>query len=223
MKLMTLRDSLCCLMVFLFPLSLMAAEPGAMVYVSGSASVNGALVPHSSAVFPGDTVQTTSSSQANLTAAGVSVTVFANSSIKFESYGVSINDGSADVGTSKKDMAVKAGIVTVTPASGAWTEFQMSHRNGAVQIVARKGDVNVTSGAETVTLAQGQSDTRDDSPASTDADNGKRKKRDEGPAPALSTPVFDSPLLIGLGAAGIAGGLAYVLLRGESPVSPSVP
>jgi len=218
------RNSLSCLMVVLLPLSLLAAEPGAMVYVSGSTSVNGTLVPHSSAVLPGDVVRTTSASQANLTTAGVSVTIFQNSAVRFEGNALSLEDGSANIGTAKKSMGTRAGIITVTPASDGWTEFEMSHRNGAVQIVAKKGDVNVSSGSGTVLLAQGQSETRDDSPATADSDNQKnRKKNGDEPNPAVSTPVIDSPILIGLGAAGITGGLIYVLTRPNSPVSPVTP
>ena len=210
-------------MIVLLPYSLLAAEPGAMVYVSGSTSVNGTLVPHSSAVLPGDVVRTTSASQANLTTAGVSVTIFQNSAMRFEGNGLSLEDGSADIGTAKK-IATRAGIITVSPASDGWTEFEISHRNGAVQIVAKKGNVNVSSGTETVLLAQGQSETRDDSTTAPDSDNQKnRKKGGDEPSPAVSTPVIDSPILIGLGAAGIAGGLIYVLTRDNSPVSPVIP
>ncbi len=218
-----LRNYLSCLMIVVLPFSLLAAEPGAMVYVSGSTSVNGTLVPHSSAVLPGDVVRTTSASQANLTTAGVSVTIFQNSAMRFEGNGLFLEDGSADIGTTKKSMGTHAGIITVTPASDGWTEFEMSHRNGAVQIVAKKGNVNVSSGAETVLLAQGQSETRDDSATAPDSGNQKNRKSGDAPNPAVSTPAIDSPILIGLGAAGIAGGLIYVLTRDDSPVSPVIP
>ena len=163
----TFHQLLCCAMIALMPASLMAAETGGgMVYVSGSTSVNGIAVTRSSAVFSGDTIATSSSSQAKINAAGASVTVFENSSVKFESGGVSVEDGSVNIGTYTKDLNARAGAVAVTPASSAWTEFEMSHRNGAVQIIARKGDVNISEGSETVTLLQGQSATRDDSATS---------------------------------------------------------
>src|SRR5690349_7859176 len=171
MRRLTLRNVLCCVMILWWPASSMAAEGGAMVYVSGTTSVNGAAVARSSVVFPGDVVQTRSSSQANISEAGASVTIFENSSVRFETNGVSIEDGSISVGTKKQDMTTKAGIISVTPASGAWTEFEMSHRNGAVQIIARKGDVNINegNGALAVTLVQGRSVTRDDAATSDDS------------------------------------------------------
>jgi len=224
MKCLALRNVLCCLMISWLPASLMAAEPGAMVYVSGSTSVNGTAVARSSVVFPGDVVQTRRSSQANISAAGASVTIFEDSSVRFETNGVSIEDGSVIVGTKKQDMTTSAGIIIVTPASSAWTEFEMSHRNGAVQIIARKGDLNVSDGNETMALPQGQSVTRDDSavPQGSENEKKKRKKR-EGPAPAASAPVLDSPIVIGAGAGAIGVGLIYVLTRSGAPVSPKGP
>ena len=225
MKRLALRNVLCCVMISWLPASLMAAEPGAMVYVSGSTSVNGTAVARSSVVFPGDVVQTRSSSQANISAAGASVTIFEDSSVRFETNGVSIEDGSVIVGTKKQDMTTSAGIITVTPASSAWTEFEMSHRNGAVQIIARRGDLSVSDGNETMALPQGQSATRDDSAVPQDSENDKKKKRKkgEGPAAAASAPVLDSPIVIGVGAGAIGVGLIYVLTRSGAPPSPSIP
>src|SRR6266851_3539088 len=165
---LALRGALCYMLVFVLPPALLGADSGAMVYVSGSTSVNGTAVARSSVVFPGDVVQTRSSSQANISAAGASVTIFEDSSVRFETNGVSIEDGSVVVGTKKQDMTTSAGIITVTPASSAWTEFEMSHRNGAVQIIARKGDVNISGAKGTMTLLQGQSATRDDSTTTRD-------------------------------------------------------
>jgi hypothetical protein len=223
MKRLALRNVLCCVLISWLPASLMAAEPGAMVYVSGSTSVNGAAVARSSVVFPGDIVQTRNSSQANISAAGASVTIFENSSVRFETKGVSIEDGSVIVGTKKQDMTTSAGVITVTPASSAWTEFEMSHRNGAVQIIARKGDVNISEAKGTMTLLQGQSATRDDSTTTRDDSDQGKKRRNEGPAAAASAPVLDSPIWIGVAAGAIAAGLIYTLSVGGEPVSPSVP
>ena len=224
MRQFTLHQLLCCAMIPVMSASLMAAETGgAMLYVSGSTFVNGAAVTRSSPVFPGDSIQTTSSSQAKINAAGASVTVFQNSLVRFESSGISIDDGSINIGAYKKELTTRAGAVTVTPASSAWTEFEVSHRNGSVQIIARKGDVNVSAGIETVTLLQGQSTTRDDSDTRDSSDKGKKRKNSEHPVSAARNPGLDSPVLIGVGAAVIATGLIYALTRSGSPVSPVIP
>jgi hypothetical protein len=223
---LTLRNLLCIAMIPLMPCSLLAAEPsGAMMYVSGSTSVNGAAITHSLVVFPGDIIETANSSQANINTAGASVTIFEDSRVKFERSGIFVEDGSVNIGAYKKDLSTTAGSITVTPASNTWTEFQMIYLNGRVQIFARKGDVNVTEGTETVTLPEGQTATRGDSTTGDDSNNKekKRKKKNEGATPAARAPVLDSPIVIGVGAGAITAGLIYVLTRSGSPVSPVSP
>ena len=128
-----------------------------------------------------------------------------------------------NIGTYTKDLNARA--VAVTPASSAWTEFEMSHRNGAVQIIARKGDVNISEGSETVTLLQGQSATRDDSATSDNSDKSKKQKKRNAQVPAAGAQkgILDSPVWIGVGAAAIGTGLIYALTRSGSPVSPINP
>jgi hypothetical protein len=223
MNSLTLRGALCYLMVSVLPSTLLGAEPRAMVYVSGSTAVNGTPVPRSSVVFPGDLIQTQSASQANINLGGASVTIFEGSSVRVENRGLSIEAGSVNVGTPKPDMTVRAGAVTVTPASGEWTEFEVRHLNGAVQVIARKGDLSVSDGNETMALPQGQSATRDDSAVPQGSENEKKRKKRDGPAAAASAPVLDSPIVIGAGAGAIGVGLIYVLTRSGAPPSPSVP
>ena len=229
---LALRSFLCYVLALLLPSALLGADPTAMVYVSGSTAVNGNPVPVSSAVFPGDLIQTHSSSQANLNVSGASVTVFEDSLVKVESHGLSIQEGSVAVGTSKPDMTVSAGVITVVPAPGGWAEFEVRHLNGAVQVIARKGNVSVSGGNagprnETVALSEGQSTTRDDSntPQNSENDRNKTRKGRDGdvPASATSTPILDSPILIGVGAAAIGGGVIYVLTQNGAPASPSIP
>ena len=224
MKRFGLQNALAWMIISVLPASLMGAGPGAMLYVSGSTTVNGAAAPLSSLVFSGDTIQTRSSSQADINASGASVTIFENSSVKFESNRVSIDQGSASIATAKQTMAAKAGSVTVTPASIGWTSFQANHVNGGVQIMARKGAVNINDGNETETLLQGQSVTLDQS-GSTSSDNTKKTNHDTeaGAPPAAHVSALDNPVLIGVGTAAIGFGIGYSLSRSESPASPSVP
>ena len=157
------RKSLCWMMIVLFPSSLLAADAGAaMLSAKGEAWVNGSAVPRSSAVFPGDLVQTKPDSIVNINAAGSNVMILPESMVKFESNAVSLEHGTVTVATSK-GMATRVGDVTVSPASANWTEFEVTDVNGTVQIMARKGDVNVNDGQNTTTLAQGQQTTRDES------------------------------------------------------------
>lgn len=203
--------------------SLIAAPlNGAMVYASGLASVNGHGIEHSTAIFPGDVIHTGTSSQASISASGASITVFPDSAVRLEASGISVIEGSANIGTSKPDVATSAGVIKVTPASSAWTEYEISHRNGAVQIIARKGQLLVNDGKSTFALLQGQSETRDDSDDQ-NQQRQNRRRRDDQPAPAATTSVIDSPIVIGLGAGAIVAGLIYALTRSGAPVSPVTP
>jgi hypothetical protein len=199
-----------------------AADSGsAMLYARGTAWLNGGSVPKTSAVFPGDLVQTKPDSVANINAAGSNVIILSDSLVKFEGTAVSIEHGSVTVATSK-GMTTRAGDVTVSPTSNALTEFDVSDLNGTVQIVARKGDLSVSDGNQTSTLAQGEQTTRDDSQS--DQDRKKKKRRGGGAAPpAAGGGILDSPVAIGVGAAAVGGLITWVLLQDDEPASPSKP
>ncbi len=217
MRVSMLRNIFCWMMIAVFPASLMGADSGAaMLYAKGTAWLNGSTVPRSSAIFPGDLVQTKPDSVANINAPGSSVMILSDSLVKFEGNAVSVEHGSVTVATSK-GMNTRAGEVTVAPASNAWTEFEVTDLNGRVQIVARKGDVSISNGSETTTLPQGQQTTRDESQSS------NKKRKAAGAAPAAAGGVLDSPIAIGIGAAAVGGLVTWVLLQGDEPASPVKP
>ena len=61
------RGAVCWIWIAIFPASLMAADSiAAMLYAKGTAWINGATVPRSSALFPGDMVQTKPDSVVNI-------------------------------------------------------------------------------------------------------------------------------------------------------------
>ena len=85
MRVPKLRHIACWTMISVVPVSLWAADSGAaMLYAKGSTWINGSEVPHTSAVFPGDLVQTRSDSAASINASGSNVVVLADSLVKFE-------------------------------------------------------------------------------------------------------------------------------------------
>ena len=222
MSVTTLRNAFCWNLILIVPASMFAADSGsAMLYARGTAWLNGGSVPKTSAVFPGDLVQTKPDSVANINAAGSNVIILSDSLVKFEGTAVSIEHGSVTVATSK-GMTTRAGDVTVSPTSNALTEFDVSDLNGTVQIVARKGDLSVSDGNQTSTLAQGEQTTRDDSQS--DQDRKKKKRRGGGAAPpAAGGGILDSPVAIGVGAAAVGGLITWVLLQDDEPASPSKP
>jgi hypothetical protein len=207
------RNIVCGLMVALFPLSLIAADSGpAMMYSNGSAWLNGSGVPRSSAVFPGDLVQTKAGAMAKISSPGVTVAVLSDSLIKFEGSTVSVDHGSVAVGTSK-GTATHLGEITVSPASSAWTEFQVSQADGKVQIMAHKGDVSINDPSGTTTLSQGRQTTR----------YASSSQRRGGAAPAAGGGVLDSPIVVAAGLAAIGGLAIWVLSQGSEPASPVIP
>jgi hypothetical protein len=219
MSVATLRNTFCCILILIVPASVFAADSGAaMLYAKGTAWLNGSTVPRTSAVFPGDLVQTKPNSVANINAPGSSVIILSDSLVKFEGSAVSIEHGGVTVATSQ-GMTTRAGAVTVSPASNALTEFEVTDLNGTVQIVARKGDVSVSDGSQTSTLAQGEQTTRDE----TQPDQNKKKKRRGGAAEAAGGGVLDSPIAIGVGSAAVGGLVTWVLVQGDDPASPSKP
>jgi hypothetical protein len=211
-----------CVLLLIVPASLFAADNGAaMLYADGAAWLNGSHVPKSSAIFAGDLVQTRSDSAANIHAAGSSITVFGDSLVQFEGTSLTVEHGGVSVSTSK-GVFTTAGDVRVSPASDAWTEFNVTDTDGIVRIAARKGDLTITDESGTVTLAQGQETTRDEQSDSSDKKK-KDKKRASGAAPAAGGGVLDSKAAIIVGGAAIAGVTAWVLLRSDNPVSPAAP
>src|SRR5437870_7612950 len=90
-----LRKLLSLMMIAVLPGALLAADSaGAMLYAKGTAWLNGSTVPRSSAVFPGDLIQTKANSVANINAAGSNVLIVADSLVKFEGTAFSVEHGS---------------------------------------------------------------------------------------------------------------------------------
>lgn len=212
------RKALCCILatMLVLPVSLFAADTnGAMIYARGSAWVNGASIPRSSALFPGDLVQTKSDSVANINSSGSSVTVLSNSLIKFEGTSLEVEHGAVSIATSKS-LATRVGDVKVAPVSGDWTEFQVADVDGTVKITARKGDLTISDESGTSTLPAGQETTREEPQKSK-----KKKRAGAGATPAAQGGILDSRTAIIVGTAAVGGVAAWVLLQGDDPASPS--
>jgi hypothetical protein len=177
-------------------------------------------VPRTSAVFPGDLVQTKTDAVVHINAAGSSVMVLSDSLVKYEGGTVSLEHGTESEATTN-GMSIRAGEVAVQPANASdATDFDVSDVDGTVHISARKGDVSVSNGTETTTVAQGEQATRDDR---NDSQKQKKTRRAGGAVPAASGPLLDSPYAIGAGVAAVGIPLVWVLLQGDDPASPVDP
>lgn len=211
-----LRYGLCWALIVGFPALLVAADAmPAMLYAKGEAWINGASVPKSSAVFPGDLIQTRADSLVNINATGSRILVLADSVTKYQGDEVLLEHGTLTVVTST-EMGTRAGDVKVRPLSKDWAEFAVTHVDGTVQIVAKKGDLAIDDGQQTSTLSAGQQTTRDDS-----QDPEKKKKKKRGGAAAAATgSVLNSTAAI-VGGTAVVGGVAlWVYTRGDEPISP---
>jgi hypothetical protein len=214
------RKIVSCGLVAILPAALWAADTnGAMLYTTGTTWLNGGPVPKSSAVFPGDTIQTREDSVANMTAVGSSINIGQDSLLEFQGDSLKLERGAVTVSTSK-GLATRIGEITVRTASGStWTEFDVKDTYGTIVIAARKGDLVITDASGTTTLAQGQQATRDESEPQK-----KKRRRVGGAAPGASGSVMDSPAAIYTGLGIVTGVTLCVLFcTGDDPPSPSKP
>ena len=206
-----LRHVICWIMIALIPAALLATDTdsgAAMLYGKGTVWLNGKPLPRSSAIFPGDLIQTQPESVATLDSAGSGVIVYPDSLVKFEGNAVSLESGSVSVATSK-GMVALAREVTATPASNAWTEFQVAETEETVKVFASKGDVNVNCGKETANLSAGDEVTADKSGKC------KKKKKGAGMPPAGDDHILTNPFV--LGSIAVGGGVIVCLLLCDAP------
>ena len=214
-------------MVVLFPLSLLAADTGsAIVHSKGGVWVNGSEVADSTAIFPGDLLETKPGFVANLDAEGSSVLIQPESVVKFQGTFLSLEHGSVSVGTSTS-MSVHVNCIKVEPVSNERTQYDVADISGTVQVAARKNDVNITQGgvlrkttaqssaSESATVHEGQQATRDESAVCGAA------ARPGAAGNALNTKWIE----IGAGAGVGVLVLCLILCKGTKPsnVSPSQP
>jgi hypothetical protein len=145
--------------------------------------------------------------------------VLNDSLVKYQGNAVELEHGGVTISTSKL-LATRAGDVTVSPATGVWTEFDVRDVDGRVLIAARTGDLTISDDTGTSTLAQGQQTTRDESQPQ-DENKKKKKKRGAGAAPGGGGGALSSPVAIAIAGGLIVGGAAYVLVQNAPPVSPA--
>jgi hypothetical protein len=224
-----LRGLVSCVLITLFPVSLFAADSNAaMLYINGSAWVNGAHVPRpASAIFSGDLLQTRRDSVANINEAGSSITIMSDSLIQFQGTALKIEHGGVTVSTSK-GVGTTAGDVKVSPASNAWTEFNVTDVDGTVRIAARKGDLTIFDGNQTTTLPQGQETTRDETnpDAQISDKTGKKKNKngqDSGAVPGATGGWLNAPYAVAGGAIAAGAITTWVLVKNDNPASPAKP
>jgi hypothetical protein len=207
-------------MLVIVPVSLLGqSAPGqagaAILHSQGGVWINGYEARDSSAVFPGDLLETKPGSSASLSLDGSTVLIQPESVAKLQTNLLELDHGSVSVGTSKS-FKVRVNCLTVVPVLSEWTQYEVEDSNGNVQVAARKDDVDV----------ERETDHKKPSPE-TETSHGsivhasEQKSFDQteicgAPAAPAEPGKSLNPKWIAAGAAGAGGILLCVLLCGGS-------
>jgi hypothetical protein len=227
MRVPIVRSCLCWVISAILPLSLMGqALPekpgGAILHTQGGVWVNGYEAHDSSAVFPGDVIETKPDSSANLSLDGSTVLIAPESVSKFQADLLELDHGGVSVVTTKT-FKVRVNCILVVPVLNEWTQYVVTDVNRTVQVAARKLDVNV----EHVGAPGKQAPEPQPSQQRASVHEGEQKSYDEsevcGPAARPTSALAGiSPKWIAAGAAG-AGILIWLLIHGGNPKTPASP
>ncbi len=226
MSVPVLRNFVAWLLLFLFPLSLNAADTGSAILRSaGGVWVNGNEIAGSTTIFAGDSLETKPGFVANLDVEGSSVLIQPESIVKFEGTYLTLEHGSVSVGTST-GMSVHVNCIRVEPLSNDRTQYDVADVTGKVEVAAHKADVKITQSGSL------HKPSAENSSLSDVVHEGKTGSRDESQACGAASP--PEPLgralptkwiEIGGGAGAGVVVICLLLCKGSPPknVSPSDP
>jgi len=208
------------ILVFAVPCLLLGQTSGAILHTQGGVWVNGYEAHDSTAVFPGDVLETKPGFSANLTLDGTTVLIQAESVGKFGENLLSLDHGAVSVTTSTA-FKVKVNCLTVVPVSTVWTEYDVSDVNHTIPVAARKSDVNVE---RELKLAKSPIQVAQNAGQQGSVHEGEQHTYDESqlcgaPLPSPSGSGIN-PKWIAVGAGGAGLALCLILCRGGSPKTP---
>ncbi len=200
------RTLMAVLLCILLPATLLAANPGAMLYAKGGdVFLNGVLAPESSAIFTGDRVTTTPTSAVNLVLQGSSVVLEPQSTLLYQGAFFDLSAGGVSVAT-RNQMQGRSGDVTVTPAAPVETHYRMARVNGILLVAALTGSVKVVDhGTETLLAAGDAMSFAEDQPNQ----NNQRRRRPVPPAAGTT----GEPVLLAATVIGAALLIVYLTTR----------
>jgi len=223
MRVSILRFVLCWAMIPILPASLLGqALPeqsgGAILHTQGGVWVNGYEAHDSSAVFPGDLIESKAGATASLSLEGSTVLIAPESVGKYENDLLELDHGVVSVVTTKS-FKVRVNCIRVVPVLNEWTQYVVTDLNGNVQVNAQKKDVNVEHERN-----RGKPTVEKESSERAIVHEGEQKSYDESEVCGAATPPTSplsgiSPKWIVAGAAG-AGALICVLIGCFSSPSP---
>lgn len=229
MRASILRCFLCWTLLVVVPSSLLGQNvpdqaAAAILHSPGGVWVNGYEARDSSAIFPGDVIETKTGATANLVLDGSTLLLAPETVGKFQADIFELDHGTVSVGTTK-GYKVKVNCLKVVPVVNDWTQYVATDVNSNFQVAAHKLDVNVE--REGIT-AKPTPESETQQKAS--VHEGEEKSYDEselcGAAAKPASPLSGiSPKWIAAGAAG-SGILIWILVHGgggSKPVSASQP
>ena len=148
-----LRELVAVSLLVMCPASLLAERPGAVLYSTGTVTLNGAPAATSMTVFAGDRIDTADASVVSLSRSGFSLVVDPNSSLLYQNDGFTILKGKAQARTSN-GMSAQSGPLSVIPKANS-ALFDITREGKTVYVVSREGPLTLTDGVETATLQPG--------------------------------------------------------------------
>ena len=215
-------------MMVIAPLSLLGQNipdqpAAAILHSQGEVWINGYEAHDSSAIFPGDIIETKSGATGNLVLDGTTVLLAPESVGKFQADIFELDHGIVSVGTSR-GYKVRVNCLKVIPVVNEWTQYVVTDLNGNVQVAAHKLDVNVEHEP-----GRNKPTPENEAPLTASVHEGEEKSYKESEICGAAKPTSPlsgvNPKWIAAGAAG-AGILIWILVHGgggPTPVSTSQP
>ncbi|MGH9524314.1 MAG: hypothetical protein ACRD3E_17455 [Terriglobales bacterium] len=203
-----------CVLVLVFPLSLIASDTVGLLSTSGQVLVDGSPAASGRAIFSGDDIRTGDSARAMLTTRAMSIAVGPKSSLRVAPDGLEIADGAVVV-TAKDAVLRINGTRVATKSTG---KFLATTNNSDLKIVALMGTLEVGEGQQQTTV-----------PATTGVNVGKQgKDKDQAgqngnPVPKTTSWLTNADIgILVVVAAAVVAGVTLGIVNSKN-ASPSVP
>ncbi len=164
------RSVACECVVVLFSVSILLAQarapeanarPAAMVYASGGVQLNGAEVPHSSAVFIGDRLTTSADGALTLTLAGSTIVVGPNASLRYVGTAIQLTSGMVSIATTR-GLVTETCALRIAPAT-AGAKYEVTYTKPKAVVTAHEGTLTITENGTVTQVVAGQTIEREDS------------------------------------------------------------
>lgn len=186
-------------------------DAGAMVYVKGSVWLNGTGIPSSSALLPGDKVQTNGNAFANIRGSAMNLMVASDTLVNFQSGGMLLNRGLIAIDTGNI-FTVHADFATIVPVGNKWTHFEVRRTEDEVRVLAGDAELHVTGSDGDIVMEPGEETVY------------AIDRHEPGALPQATNGTLNDVPWAKIGGSSAAGTiLIWSLIHGDDPVSPWKP